>query len=150
MRFAPALALTLLAACGPGTIIQVLPPLTVVDTFPGNGTTLPGANVKHIDIVFSDRVDGALALSEIRLAAVSEGDEVLVQYDLVADEDKGEGGFDVGRLTLSALIGDPSLDGSLPDGNAYRVLISAGLKATSGSVLPADVVHRFATRDLGP
>ena len=34
----------------------------------------------------------------------------------------------------------------LPDGEAFRLAIQQGLTATNGSVLPVDVIRRFATR----
>jgi hypothetical protein len=135
-----------LAACGPATVIEVSPPLVVVDSFPSNGATLPGAEVTHLDLVFSELVDGAAALAAIKLAAVNASDEVDAAYALAGDEDKGPGGFDDARRTLSMTIGEPSLDGSLPEGLRFRLTVAGGLTARNGSVLAVDVVRRFATR----
>ena len=49
------------------------------------------------------------------------------------------------EVTLSAPIGEPSLDGALPDDARFRLTIAAGLAARSGSVLPVDVIRRFTT-----
>jgi hypothetical protein len=131
--------------CGPSTVIEVAPPLAVVDTFPANGANLRGAEVSHIDVVFSDLVDGAGAVAAIRLESVNSADEVVTRYDLAGDPARGDNGFDDRLLTLSLLIGAPSTDGTLPDNNAFRLTIGAGLAARSGSVLPVDLIHRFIT-----
>ncbi|MFH1810878.1 MAG: hypothetical protein ABIJ09_19210 [Pseudomonadota bacterium] len=139
-------ALTACVGCGPSTLLEVSPPLVVVDSFPSNGATLPGSEVTHIDLVFSEILDGTAALSAIKLASVNDSDEVDTAFALVADEDKGPAGFDEARRTLSLTIGTPSTDGTLPDGAHFRIRIEQGLSARNGSVLPVEVVRRFATR----
>jgi len=131
--------------CGPSTVIEVAPPLAVIDTFPANGANLHGAEVKHIDVVFSESVDGASAGTAIRLESVNSADEVVNRYALAGDPARGDNGFDEQLLTLSLLIGAPSTDGTLPDNNAFRLTIGAGLAARSGGVLPVELIHRFIT-----
>jgi len=138
-------AIASLSACGPTTVVEIAPPLTIVDTFPGHGALLPGTDVTHVDVVFSEPVAGATALAALRLESVDASDELEDRYTLLADPERGDDGFDAELLTLSATIGDPSPDGALPDGARYRLTITAGLTAVGGSVLPVDVVRRFAT-----
>jgi hypothetical protein len=133
------------ASCGPSTVIEVAPPLAVIDTFPANGARLRGAEVTHVEVVFSERVDGASAVAAIRLESVNSADEVVSRYDLAGDPARGEDGFDEQLLTLSLTIGAPSPDGALPDSSAFRLTIGAGLAARSGGVLPVDLIHRFVT-----
>jgi len=139
------LALVALGGCGPSTVVELAPPLSVVDTYPGNGTRLPGAEVTHLEVVFSEAVEGGAALEALKLEAVTSSDDVEARYALLADTDRAEDGFDDELLTLSTRIGEPSLDGALPDDARFRLTISAGLTARSGSVLPVDVIRRFTT-----
>lgn len=132
-------------ACGPSTVIELAPPLAVIDSFPANGARLRGAEVNHVDIVFSESVDGASATAAIRLESVNSADEVVNRYALAGDPARGDNGFDAQLLTLSLTIGAPSTDGTLPDNNAFRLTIGAGLAARSGGVLPVDLIHRFVT-----
>ncbi|MBN2358618.1 MAG: hypothetical protein JXR83_04145 [Deltaproteobacteria bacterium] len=131
--------------CGPTTVIEVAPPLTVVDTFPANGASLRGAEVSHVEVVFSESVEVSAAVSAIRLESVNSGDEVITHYALAGDPERGDNGFDENLLMLSLTIGEPSSDGALPDNTAFRLTIGAGLTARSGGVLPVDVIRRFAT-----
>lgn len=133
-----------LLGCDNPPVYELVAPLTIVDTFPSNGATLPGANVTQIDLIFSQAVDGKKVLKAIKLEMIDQAGEVEAPYALSASE-LGKNGFDDELLTFSAVIGEPSSDGSLPDNKTFRLTVGKGLTAKNGSVLPADVLRRFAT-----
>ena len=143
-----ALYLTSAIACGSSSI-EVPPPLAVIDTFPSNGASLEALTgpdqYNYIEIVFSELVDGSSALAKIKLASLTESDQVDTIFDLFADIRRGEAGVDEQTLSLSLLL-DPEYENSrLPEDKRFRLVISKGLSAINGSVLPVDVIRRFST-----
>lgn len=139
------LAYILISACGPEVSISLAPPLTLIDSFPSNGATLSAQDLHHLELVFSELVDGNTALDFMQLASLTDADEVDTLYTLYPDSRRGEGGVDPETGSLSALF-DPDPDLSLlPAGERFRLRISKGLSARNGNVLPVDVERRFAT-----
>ncbi len=133
-------------ACAPASTIEVAPALSVVDSFPGNGTRLPAAAATRIELVFSELVDGEAALASIKLASLTEGDQVKDPYDLYPDIRRGEGGLDEQTRSVTLVFDpDPENELSLPADERFRIEISKGLLARNGSVLPVDVFRYFST-----
>ena len=137
-----------LGACG-STNIEVAPALSIVDTYPGNGASLqtdsPPNRSDYIEIVFSELVDGKTALEQIRLTSLTESDQVDTIFDLFADSSRGEAGVDAQTLSLTLLLNADPENSLFPANQRLRLVISKGLMAINGSVLPVDVVRRFST-----
>lgn len=135
-----------MVSCG-ATSIEVPPPLAIVDTFPTNGADLQhdpnGKPVGYIEIVFSELVDGQKAIEKIKLTSLTESDQVDTIFDLYPDLRRGEAGVDEQTLSLTLLLNENPVSSTLPTDKSYRLIISKGLSAINGSVLPVDVIRRF-------
>lgn len=120
-------------SCG-GAEIVAPERLVVVDTHPGNGSTVePG--VVPIVILFSEEIDQATLGAAIRLEEASPAGGILRELTLALRS------YDVGTHTAVYSVE------SLESGRGFILTVrSEGVRAASGARLFGDLVRRFRTR----